>query len=138
MVVEAVFHFWPSLSKATTFHDWRAAERGEQAGARAQPRARALSPHGQPVRRAGSEKVFATRHRFEKTRKESQVKGSQNELGKIKGGPAQCGDYLVHIVTVHPHTRFLTDQKGPNIFLALGATRLVFYSFGRYAPSLLA
>ena len=90
MVVEAVFHFWPSLSKATTFHDWRAAERGEQAGARAQPRARALSPHGQPVRRAGSEKVFATRHRFEKTRKESQVKGSQNELGKIKGGPAQC------------------------------------------------
>ena len=91
MVVEAVFHFWPSLSKATTFHDWRAAERGEQAGARAQPRARALSPHGQPVRRAGSEKVFATCHRFEKTRKESQVKGSQNELGKIKGGPAQCG-----------------------------------------------
>ena len=88
-VVEAVFHFWPSLSKATTCHDWRAAERGEQAGARAQPRARALSPHGQPVRRAGSEKVFATRHRFEKTRKESQAKGSQNELGKIKGGPAQ-------------------------------------------------
>ena len=70
-VVEAVFHRWPPLSKTTTCHGRRAGERGEQAGAQAQPRARALSPHGQPVRRAGSEKVFATRHRFAKKRQES-------------------------------------------------------------------
>ena len=73
-VVEAVFHRWPPLSKTTTCHGRRAGERGEQASAKAQPRARALSPHGQPVRRAaGSEKVLATRHLLEKTRQESQV-----------------------------------------------------------------
>ena len=71
-VVEAVFHRWPSLSKSTTCHGRRAGERGEQAGAQSQPRAWALSPHGQPVRRAGSEKVLATRHRFEKKRQDSQ------------------------------------------------------------------
>ena len=73
-VVEAVFHFWPSASKMTTCQGWRAGERGEQAGAQAQPRARALplQLHSQPVRRAGSEKVLATRHRFENEGQESQ------------------------------------------------------------------
>ena len=73
-VVEAVLPRWPSLSKRTTCQGWRAGERGEQAGAQAQPRARTLSPHGQPVSRAGSEKVLATGHRFENTRQESQPK----------------------------------------------------------------
>ena len=73
-VVEAVLHRWPSLSKRTTCQGWRAGERGEQAGAQAQPRARTLSPHGQPVSRAGSEKVLATRHRFENKRQDSQPK----------------------------------------------------------------
>ena len=74
-VVEAVFHRWPSLSKRTTCQGWRAGERGEAAGAQAQPRARTLSPHGQPVSRAGSEKVLATGHRFENTRQDSQPRG---------------------------------------------------------------
>ena len=73
-VVEAVLHRWPSLSKRTTCQGWRAGERGEAAGAQAQPRARTLSPHGQPVSRAGSEKVLATGHRFENTRQDSQPK----------------------------------------------------------------
>ena len=68
-VMKAFFRRWPSSSKATTCHGWRARERGEQASAQAQPRARALYPHAQPVRRAGSEKVFATRDRFEKESK---------------------------------------------------------------------
>ena len=72
-VVEAVLPRWPSLSKRTTCQGWRAGERGEAAGAQAQPRARTLSPHGQPVSRAGSEKVLATRHRFENTRQDSHV-----------------------------------------------------------------
>ena len=70
-VVVAVLHRWPSLSKTTTCQGWRAGERGEQAGAQAQPRARTLSPHGRPVSRAGSEKVLATGHRFENKRQES-------------------------------------------------------------------
>ena len=73
-VVEAVLPRWPPLSKRTPCHVWRAGERGEQAGAQAQPRARTLSPHGRPVSRAGSEKVLATGHRFEKKRKKSQPK----------------------------------------------------------------
>ena len=93
-VVEAVFHRWPSLSKRPTCHCWRAGERGEQAGAQAQPRARALSPHGQPVRRAGSEKVLATRHRFEKTRQESQLKSRVFSLKLDGGGGAQCVNTL--------------------------------------------
>ena len=71
-VVEAIFHRWPPLSKRTTCHGWREGERGEKEGAQAQLRARALSPHGQPVGRAGSEKVLAIRHVFEKERQDSQ------------------------------------------------------------------
>ena len=85
-VVEAVIHRWPSLSKRPTCHCRRAGERGEEAAARAQPRARALPPHGQPVSRAGSEKVLATRHRFEKERKESQQKALSLQLGREGGG----------------------------------------------------
>ena len=56
----------------------------EQAGAQAQPRARTLSPHGQPVRRAGSEKLLASRHLFEKERQESQPK-PQNAIKGADG-----------------------------------------------------
>ena len=44
----------------------------------------------QPVRRAGSEKVLATRHLFEKTRQKSQVKSLVFLSATRKGGPAQC------------------------------------------------
>ena len=86
-VVEAIFHRWPPLSKRTTCHGWREDERGEKqkAGAQAQPRARALSSNGQPVRRAGSEKLLATRHRLENERQESQPKGLSEKKGKPKG-----------------------------------------------------
>ena len=90
-VVEAVFHRWTPLSKTTTCHGRRAGERGEQANEQAQPRARALSPHGQPVRRAGSEKVLATRHRFEKERKES---SSQNRVFCLRRGFGPLLAYL--------------------------------------------
>ena len=89
-VVEAVFHRWPSLSKSTTCHGRRAGERGEQAGAQAQPRAWALSPHGQPVRRAGRGKVLATRHRCEQKMQASQPRAPSEKQRNVKGGGAQC------------------------------------------------
>ena len=61
-----------------------------------EPRARVLSPHGQPVRRAGSEKVLATRHRFEKERQESQPKSLVFSLKMDKGGGAQCAHTITH------------------------------------------
>ena len=99
-VVEAVLPRWPSLSKRTTCQGWRAGERGEQAGAQAQPRARTLSPHGQPVSRAGSEKVLATGHRFENTRQDSQPRGLVFSWKLEKGAPAQCG--TSHWAMTHP------------------------------------
>ena len=89
-VVKAVFHRWPSLSKSTTCHGRRAGERGEQAGAQAQPRAWALSPHGQPVRRAGRGKVLATRHRCEQKMQASQPRAPSEKQRNVKGGGAQC------------------------------------------------
>ena len=41
-----------------------------------------IPSHGRPVRRAGSEKIFATRHRFEKERKDSSSESSKKAVAK--------------------------------------------------------
>ena len=119
-VVEAVFHRWPSLSKSTTCHGRRAGERGEQAGAQAQPRAWALSPHGQPVRRAGSGKVLATRHRCEQKMQAScpladsprcrrfrnHCRASQSTFIDFK-----CGKQLLVHRLAHPSPHTLSEAR---------------------------